>query len=806
MKKILLIFVMVMLHAGGVQAQTTIDSRVSDVESLVNDVGRVIAAIDEASEDDLRLVELNRRLAELSEALVDEGVDISPRLSDVRQRLDQLGSPPGPDAPTEPELVTEERTALQEERSQLNRLIGLLEKSSVEARRGIDMIAQARRDLFTNTLSKRYDLRAAFSGQVISDLQERWQLLERRVVSWMTFTWRFKSEALLGATFLALLVALIGLFVGRKALGALINRPRGAQPDYFTRLTTGFSYAVLPFLVMVVLLLIAFAIFETFGVLRNDISTILAALVGSIILVVLVWRLAEALFAPRLPNWRIIEVADRAAWPLKALLVAMALVRVGDLMAAQINGVLGHTQTVTIVHSLFTSIAIGALLIAFAYVRPFSKLDSEDFIHDRGGRWSPFIRWLIIGLGAFLIVSALAGFVGLSRYIAQQVVTTGAVLVTGFLGIRAAQAVSAEGALGETFLGKWLARRFGFSETAVDQAGLVLGVLMGVVVVFCVVPLLLTGLGMDFYTVLNGFKSFFTGITVGSITISITGIAVGIALFAFGYWLTGRIQKIIDRNVLERGKVETGARNSIITAIGYVGIAIAALVGVSAAGIDLTKLAFIAGALSLGIGFGLQNIVNNFVSGLILLAERPFKSGDIIEAGGFTGVVKKVNVRATEMELFDRKTVILPNSELINSAVSNWMHRNTLSRIEVPIGVAYGTDPQFVIDTLMDIVNDHPRILANPEPFVAFVDFGASSLDFVLYGYIAEVSFAIGTRSELRLEIVKRFTALDIEIPFPQRDVNVRMVHEPGSGSASEKSSEPFDIIDTSSKPVSDDE
>src|SRR5690606_8665296 len=130
----------------------------------------------------------------------------------------------------------------------------------------------------------------------------------------------------------------------------------------------------------------------------------------------------------------------------------------------------------------------------------------------------------------------------------------------------------------------------------------------------------------------------------------------------------------MDRSVLARGRVDAGVRNSVRTGIGYAGIAVAVLIGIAAAGIDLSSLALVAGALSLGIGFGLQNIVSNFVSGLILLAERPFKVGDWIEAGGVSGTVKKISVRATEIETFQRQTVILPNSELINAAVGNWTH------------------------------------------------------------------------------------------------------------------------------------
>src|SRR5690606_33774760 len=161
-------------------------------------------------------------------------------------------------------------------------------------------------------------------------------------------------------------------------------------------------------------------------------------------------------------------------------------------------------------------------------------------------------------------------------------------------------------------------------------------------------------------------------------------------------------------SVMARGRVDAGVRNSIRTVVGYAGLAIAALIGISAAGINLTSLALVVGGLSLGIGFGLQNIVQNFVSGLILLAERPFKAGDWIVAGGVSGNVKKISVRATEIETFQKQTVILPNSELINAAVGNWTHKNKLGRVDVPVGVAYSSDPRRVHAVLTEIVEAHP--------------------------------------------------------------------------------------------------
>ncbi|MEO0919374.1 MAG: mechanosensitive ion channel domain-containing protein [Pseudomonadota bacterium] len=283
--------------------------------------------------------------------------------------------------------------------------------------------------------------------------------------------------------------------------------------------------------------------------------------------------------------------------------------------------------------------------------------------------------------------------------------------------------------------------------------------------------------------------------SASSISISLIGILAALVLFGIGLWITRLFQRWLDGTVLERSGVELGARSSIRTAVGYAGVALAGLFAVSAAGIDLTQLAFVAGALSLGIGFGLQNIVNNFVSGLILLAERPFKAGDIIEAGGFTGTVNKVNVRATEITTFDRKTLILPNSELINGTVTNWIHKTTLGRIQVPVGVSYDSDAKQVHDMLVGIANDHPRVLSNPEPFVAFDNFGDSSLDFVLYAYLADIGFGLTVRTELRMAILERFRAANIEIPFPQRDINIRQAAAPAAVPVDPDTD--FGVIDT---------
>ena len=215
--------------------------------------------------------------------------------------------------------------------------------------------------------------------------------------------------------------------------------------------------------------------------------------------------------------------------------------------------------------------------------------------------------------------------------------------------------------------------------------------------------------------------------------------------------------------------------NSIRIAIGYVGIAIAAVIGASVAGLNLSNLALVAGALSLGIGFGLQNIVNNFVSGLILLAERPFKVGDWVVTGSTQGFVRHISVRATEIETFQRQSVIVPNSEFINTPVGNWTHSNTLGRTEIAVGVSYDADPRQVISILEEIGATNKSVLHNPAPTVVFTGFGASSLDFELRVFVSDVLSGITVASDLRLQIFERFKKEGIEIPFPQSDVHLML-------------------------------
>jgi small-conductance mechanosensitive channel len=275
------------------------------------------------------------------------------------------------------------------------------------------------------------------------------------------------------------------------------------------------------------------------------------------------------------------------------------------------------------------------------------------------------------------------------------------------------------------------------------------------------------------------FLSFLNeGFDVGNIRISPLQITLGIMLFAVLLTLVRWFRQNTLPKWVNTSNLDHGGREAVIAVSGYIGVLVSALIGLSVAGFDFTNLAIVAGALSVGIGFGLQNIVNNFVSGLILLFERPIRTGDWIVVGSTEGYVRKISIRSTQIETFDHADVIVPNSELIASQVTNWMLSDPWGRVIVPVGVAYGSDVRKVEQLLIDCAMEHPLVLkdndrVNP-PSVLFRGFGDSSLNFELRAFISQVDKRLSTLSDLNFAIEKALRENGVEIPFPQRDLHLR--------------------------------
>ena len=262
------------------------------------------------------------------------------------------------------------------------------------------------------------------------------------------------------------------------------------------------------------------------------------------------------------------------------------------------------------------------------------------------------------------------------------------------------------------------------------------------------------------------------GIPFGNSSITPSSLAKFLIIFFIGYYFTKLLQKIINERVLPATRLDAGGKGALLSGLGYVGIFVAALIALSSTGLDLSSLAILAGALSVGLGFGMQTIVSNFVSGIIMLIERPIKEGDWIEVSGYSGTVKKISVRSTHLQTFNKATAIIPNSDIISSSVVNWMHDEVDGRVSVPIEVAYDSDIEKVKKILLDIAKYHPKVMEDPEPIVLLRGFGESAIKLELRAFVNE-KFSLFIQSDLNFEVLKKFSENNIEIPFPKRDVSL---------------------------------
>lgn len=264
------------------------------------------------------------------------------------------------------------------------------------------------------------------------------------------------------------------------------------------------------------------------------------------------------------------------------------------------------------------------------------------------------------------------------------------------------------------------------------------------------------------------------GITVGDTRITL-GLVLAAAACLYGALLASRIlQFFLMQNVISRRRVEPGIGVSVSRLLHYAIILVGVLLALATLGFELTNLTIIASALSVGVGFGLQTIVNNFVCGLILLFERPVKVGDIIQLGNNWATIRDIGLRATTIQTFDRADIVVPNSDLITNQVTNWTLADRNMRIVLSIGVAYGSDVPLVLQTLQECTRENPRVLENPAPLIYFMGFGDSSLDFQVRVWIGDIDYMNIVRSELNQAIDGKFRERGIEIPFPQRDLHLR--------------------------------
>lgn len=476
---------------------------------------------------------------------------------------------------------------------------------------------------------------------------------------------------------------------------------------------------------------------------------------------------ARALLAPGRPDLRLVDLDEATASRIFNFVVAIAAMQGLAVFIERFSKIAYMGLPLIIAADGILSTATAVLIILT--VRTINRRRPVEEEQDDPEAEEPALRRLAliaasVAAAASILADAL-GYVALGRFVTTQIVWISTVVSLLVLLTMLVDELTAAWFRREGVVGSRLIASVGFAPRSLTQVGVLFNGLIRVVLIGLAVLLVIAPWGIDSISVFESVRQLFFGFRIGSITISMATIIAGIAVFAVGVAITRGLQGWLETRFLPTTRLDSGLRNSIRTSVGHIGMIIAATIAFGYAGLDLSNIAIVAGALSVGIGLGLQSIVNNFVSGMILLAERPIRAGDWIAVGAEEGIVKRINVRATEIETFDRATVIVPNSSLISGVVKNMVLRDRSGRIIVPIPVAKTSDPEAVKAILLAVAKEHTLILAYPEPVVLFTNFTATSLEFELRCYLSDIGQGAIVRSDIRYRSLARFAAAGIALP-----------------------------------------
>ncbi|WP_159987323.1 MULTISPECIES: mechanosensitive ion channel family protein [unclassified Novosphingobium] len=492
---------------------------------------------------------------------------------------------------------------------------------------------------------------------------------------------------------------------------------------------------------------------------------VLASLGGSVVgagvTVIYARWLAHSVLAPAFPPAQLIRLPDGAAPSAIRLTTALGACLAADSLLEQFEDLPLNPPALCALVAFAIVVAAGLCLWKLARMvsrgqgaRSAAKLEHitgppSDFLHPTAA--------FMTGVAVISPLIALAGFIPFARYVLFSTIISLSIICTALFLFRSLS--EAAGLLVES------------NQHPESRYFQLLPLLFGFLIFLIAVPLIAITWGASAESIIDAILTLKNGVSLGAIQVSFGSVMTFGLVFLLGYALTRWLQRLLHYTLLDRLRMDVGARAAILTGFGYLGLTLSAVVAITAAGLDLSNLAFVAGALSVGVGFGLQSVVANFVSGLILLIERPIKEGDWIEVGDFSGHVRKIAFRSTHIETLDKHELIIPNSALTSGNVTNLTYGSNQGRITLPVGVAYGSDLAKAKAAMIEIASNHPRVLDRPAPKVIMDGFGDSAIDLKLLCVVDNVNDRVSVRSDLFFAIVAAFDAARITIPFPQRDL-----------------------------------
>ena len=750
------------------QVAVTPDKQLDQVRGQLDQIEASLVRLDQS---DAALQSLRSQLEPLALTIEQIVAEMSPRLDALKSRLDQLAPKTSektadklPEKPgTENPAVTAERAEQDKAYGEIDAILRRARALAVETEQTVNIIQARRRAIFTRALFQRASslLSPGLWLDVLSDLPHDLHAVDVVGGDWLANV----ASRLDGfrRPLLASLLAVLALLVWPMAW--LARRFTGINsmvpPGRFRRILAAWAVVFGTILIPAVLLAGLAGLVEWFGLYNARVQPLFLAVAEAVARIAVIAGLARALFNPDHSGWRLLAMADATARRLArlAILVAMVL-SLAKIMAALAEVIAAALPVVVVARGL------GALTVALAVARALRSLaaltDSAECLGPRSASRRDFhgpLRLLAWTLVLAMIAAVTIGYVAFAAFLADQMMWVFGVAVLAYMA-----AVLAEEGLSNVLksgapIGGALISAIGLRQESLQQIAILLTGACQMALAISAVLLALAPWGVQSDDFAVSLHAAFFGFKVGDVTISLADSIIALGLFGLALGLTRALQRWLDKRFLPATQLDRGLRNSIRTSLGYLGFVLAASLALAHLGLSFEKLAIVAGALSVGIGFGLQSIVNNFVSGLILLWERAIRVGDWIVVGDDQGYVRRINVRATEIETFDRLTVIVPNSSLVSGVVKNWVRGDRIGRLKISISLSHDMDVAKARECLIASARAEDAVVRIPAPSVLFSGLTLTGASLDLLCFVEDVETSARVRSDLMFDIHARFKA-----------------------------------------------
>ena len=687
---------------------------------------------------------------------------LTPQMAALQAQLNVLGPAPVKGAPAEAAEVTAQRRQLDKSKAALDAQIKQAQLLGQNAMQLAEQLTGLRNDLFQARITSRTatPFSQTFWADPARSFPDDWARL-KRLASRCSAAW---SEAWQPANRQPLLICLIAaallLLVGRWLLEWLLfHLTTQRVPDgHLRRSAMATAVALSAVLTTGLAAQLVYLGLNWNDILDPDLDALARSSVRLVFFAAYVTGLGRALLSVRRPSWRLPALSDLSArrlrrfpWLLGASALLFGLI---EKTSRTIGSSLPATVSTRGLMALVISGLIGVALLRLRRAR--SELAA---VGTEVPVWPVWIGLMSSGATiavAFSWLGVATGFIALAFFVAVQMLWIGVIVVSIYLLIHLTSDLINTLLLPHGPSGKRLQAAFELAPHTLEQAAVLLVGVSRVILVLLAMATVLTPFGAGPADLLASARQTFSTLTLGQLAIEPGSIITAVLVLLTGAILLRVLKRWLREQLLPKSTMEAGMQDSITTLLGYLGGLLVLVLTLAALHVDLKSITWIVSALSVGIGFGLQAIVQNFISGLILLVERPVKVGDWISLGTLEGDIRRINVRATEIQLWDRSTVIVPNSHLITENVRNVTQSNSLGRAKIMLPMPLDTDAGKVREIALEVLCGHPGTLATPAPYVLLENLDAGSMTFNCVAYVGSPRDVAGVKSELLFEILAR--------------------------------------------------